>query len=115
VLSGLIGIGGGQVFVPILTLGFGLGQVAAQGTSLAAIIPTALVGGVTHIRHKAVDLDAAAWTGGGGVLGAIAGALVAVHLGGPFLARIFGALLILSAVLLFRRARATSPPATPAS
>jgi uncharacterized membrane protein YfcA len=109
VLSGLVGIGGGQVFVPLLTLGFGTSQIVAQGTSLAAIIPTAIVGGVTHIRQRNVDLDAAVWTGGGGVVGAIAGALIAVHVAGPFLARIFGALLIVSAVLLFRRARATKP------
>ncbi len=113
VLSGLVGIGGGQVFVPLLTIGFGTSQVVAQGTSLAAIIPTALVGGVTHLRQGNLDPTVALWTGGGGVVGAIAGALVAVHLGGPYLARIFGALLIVSAVLMFRRARsAAKKPAT---
>ena len=105
VLSGLVGIGGGQVFVPMLTIGFGATQVVAQGTSLAAIIPTAVVGGATHIRERNLDLRAALWTGGAGVLGAIVGALVAVQFGGPYLARIFGALLVLSAVLMFRRAR----------
>ena len=105
VLSGLVGIGGGQVFVPLMTLGFGASQVVAQGTSLAAIVPTALVGGVTHIRQRTVDVEAALWSGGGGVAGAIVGALVAVHVAGPILARIFGALLITSAVIMWRRAR----------
>ena len=49
-LSGAIGIGGGLVFVPILTIGFRVAQTVAQGTSLAAIVPTALVGGSTHLR-----------------------------------------------------------------
>jgi len=111
VLSGLVGIGGGQVFVPLLTIGFGASQIVAQGTSLAAIIPTAFVGGYTHVRHKTVDLEAAVWTGGGGVVGAVVGALLAVHVAGPLLARIFGALLITSSFLLFRRAR--SQPETP--
>jgi uncharacterized membrane protein YfcA len=106
VLSGLIGIGGGQVFIPLMTIGFGTSQVVAQGTSLAAIVPTALVGGATHIRQKTVDLDAALWTGGGGVAGAIVGALIAVHVAGPILARIFGALLVTSAVIMWRRVRA---------
>jgi len=104
VLSGLVGIGGGQVFVPLMTLGFGASQVVAQGTSLAAIVPTALVGGVTHIRQRTVDVEAAMWTGGGGVVGAVAGALVAVHAAGPLLARGFGVLLIVSAVIMWRRA-----------
>ena len=113
VLSGLVGIGGGQVFVPLMTIGFGASQVVAQGTSLAAIVPTAVVGGVTHIRHRNVDLNAALWTGGAGVLGAIIGALVAVHVAGPILARVFGALLIVSAFLMWRRARAAAPATKP--
>jgi uncharacterized membrane protein YfcA len=115
VLSGLVGIGGGQVFVPLMTIGFGASQVVAQGTSLAAIVPTALVGGVTHIRARAVDVGAAAWCGLGGVVGGAVGALIAVHVAGPILPRIFGALLIVSAVLMWRRARAAreSPGTAP--
>jgi uncharacterized membrane protein YfcA len=109
VLSGLIGIGGGQIFVPLLTLGFGATQVVAQGTSLAAIVPTAAVGGFTHIRQRSVDLDVALWCGGGGVVGAVGGALIAVHVAGPILARIFGVLLIVSAAIMWRRARAVDP------
>jgi uncharacterized protein len=108
VLSGLVGIGGGQVFVPLMTIGFGASQIVAQGTSLAAIIPTALVGGYTHVRQKTVDLEAAVWVGGGGVVGAVVGALLAVHVAGPLLARIFGVLLIVSSFLMFRRARSAS-------
>ncbi len=114
VLSGLVGIGGGQVFVPVMTLGFGATQVVAQGTSLAAIVPTAMVGGITHIRQRAVDLDAAVWTGAGGLLGGVVGALVAVHVAGPLLARVFGLLLIVSAVIMWRRmANEPTLPARP--
>ena len=45
-LSGTIGIGGGLLFVPTMTLGFSASQAIAQGTSLVAIVPTAIVGGV---------------------------------------------------------------------
>lgn len=96
-LSGTIGIGGGLAFVPIMTIGFRMAQPIAQGTSLAAIIPTALVGGITHLRQGNVRRDAAIWMGGGGVVGAVIGALVAVDLPSSFLARLFGAFLLFSA------------------
>ena len=112
-LSGTIGIGGGLAFVPILTIAFRTTQVVAQGTSLAAIVPTAMVGGFTHIRQGNVERDAAIWTGVGGAVGAVGGAFVAVHVAGPLLARIFGALLIVSAVVMWRRAGAPRAPIVP--
>ncbi len=96
-LSGTIGIGGGLAFVPIMTIGFRMPQQLAQGTSLAAIIPTALVGGITHIRQGNVRRDAAIWMGSGGVVGAGIGALIAVDLPTSFLARLFGVFLLFSA------------------
>ena len=99
-LSGTIGIGGGLLFVPTMTLGFSASQAIAQGTSLVAIVPTAIVGGVTHFRQGNVVLDAALWMGGGGVLGAVIGALVAVEVPGPLLARAWGAFLVFSAYRL---------------
>lgn len=44
ILSGLLGVGGGILFVPALTLFAGLAQVHAEATSLLAIVPVALVG-----------------------------------------------------------------------
>ncbi len=100
ILSGFIGIGGGTAFVPIMTVGFRFNQALAQGTSLAAIIPTAIVGGVTHVREGNVLLGPALWMGGGGVAGAILGALLAAHVPGMVLARVWGAFLVLTAFRL---------------
>ncbi len=100
ILSGFIGIGGGTAFVPIMTVGFRFQQALAQGTSLAAIVPTAIVGGITHVREGNVLLGPALWMGGGGVVGAILGALLAVHAPGLILARVWGAFLILFAARL---------------
>lgn len=116
-LSGTIGVGGGIVFVPFMTVGYGLAQTIAQGTSLVAIIPTSIVGGITHIREGNVVRDGAIWMGAGGVGGAILGALVAVHVPGAVLARVFAVVLILNAAVLLRRAitqRAKSEGSTPA-
>jgi len=92
-----------------MTIGFGLSQAVAQGTSLVAIIPTAIVGGVTHLRQGNVLLRPALWMGGGGVVGAVIGALVAVEVPGPILARFWGAFLVFSAYRLGLQAFKASP------
>jgi uncharacterized protein len=111
-LSGTIGIGGGLLFVPTMTVGLRVSQAVAQGTSLLAIVPTAIVGGVTHLRRGNVLIVPAAWMGGGGVVGAVIGALVAVEVPGPILARVWGAFLVFSAYRLFIQGLKTSsqPP-----
>lgn len=99
-LAGTIGIGGGSVFVPTMTIGLGVSQAVAQGTSLVAIVPTAVVSTVTHIREGNVLRDAAVWMGGGGVFGGIIGALIAVEVPGSILARVWGAFLVFTAYRL---------------
>ena len=99
-LSGTIGIGGGLLFVPTMTVGLRLSQAIAQGTSLIAIVPTAIVGGATHLRRGNVLIVPAALMGGGGVVGAVIGALVTVEVPGSLLARIWGAFLVFSAYRL---------------
>ena len=103
-VSGIFGVGGGVVFVPFMTVGYRFSQTLAQGTSLAAIIPTAIVGGVTHIREGNVLREGAIWMGVGGVGGAILGAVVALRITAHLLARGFAIVLVLNAVVLVRRA-----------
>jgi uncharacterized membrane protein YfcA len=97
VLSGLIGIGGGIVLVPVMVLGFRVPQHLAQGTSLAALVPSALVGTAVHRRLGNLDGRSALWMGGAGILGALAGALLAAQLPNQLLARGFGLFLIFAA------------------
>ena len=52
ILSGLLGVGGGTVMVPIFRLAFGMSPVTSTATSLFAIIPTSVSGAVSHVRHK---------------------------------------------------------------
>jgi uncharacterized membrane protein YfcA len=111
-LSGTIGIGGGLLFVPTMTVGLRTSQAIAQGTSLIAIVPTAIVGGITHLREGNVTVVPSLWMGGGGVVGAVIGALVAVEVPGPVLARVWGAFLVFSAYRL--GVQALHHPAKPA-
>ena len=63
-LSGLLGVGGGIFVVPMLVLLFGVSDLAAKGTSLLMMIPTALSGTVGNLRNKNVDIVAALLIGG---------------------------------------------------
>jgi uncharacterized membrane protein YfcA len=108
-LSGTIGIGGGALFVPTMTVGIRLPQAIAQGTSLLAIVPTALVSSITHLREGNVLLRQALWMAGGGVVGAVIGALVAVEVPGPILARVWGGFLLFTAYRLAAQALRPKP------
>lgn len=63
VLSGLIGVGGGIVVVPVLILLFGASDLVAKGTSLLMMIPTTMSGTIGNIRHRNVDLVAGLFIG----------------------------------------------------
>ena len=52
VMSGLLGVGGGTIMVPIFRLAFGMSPLASTATSLLAIIPTSISGVVAHARAK---------------------------------------------------------------
>ncbi len=56
ILSGLVGVGGGVVAVPGLEVVVGAGDLLARGTSLAMMIPTTVVGILSHRKHLDVDL-----------------------------------------------------------
>ena len=103
VIAGLLGVGGGTLFVPGLVLFLGLSQIEAEATSLLAIVPTAVVGAWRQDSYGNVRRGDAALLGvlsvGGGALGvAAANALPerALRLG-------FAALMVTVAVQLLRR------------
>lgn len=66
ILSGMLGIGGGTVMVPIFRLAFDMSAIMSTATSLFTIIPTSISGAVSHIRAKTciVSLGLAAGIGG---------------------------------------------------
>jgi uncharacterized membrane protein YfcA len=89
VASGLLGVGGGTLIVPFLTLAVGLSQHAAEATSLLVILPTAVVGSLTLRRHRVGDLGLALRFGVVGAVGGVFGALVALALPGATLRLVF--------------------------
>lgn len=102
-LASSLGIGGGVVFVPALAVLFSFDQHLAEGTSLAVIVPTVIVGAITHARAGRVDLRLAAFVGAGGLGGGLLGALLAQGLDEKLLRRLFSALLFVTAIRMWRR------------
>ena len=73
VVAGLLGVGGGILFVPGLVLGVGLSQVDAEATSLLAIVPVALLGAYRQHRYGNVRIRDGIIVGALAVPGAAAG------------------------------------------
>lgn len=89
-LSGLFGVGGGFVIVPLLVLLTGLSMGAAVATSLAVIAVVSTSGFASYLwLGESMNYGLLAWLSGGGVLGMIAGSLLALRLAGPRLQRLF--------------------------
>lgn len=93
-LSAVLGVGGGIVLVPALALGFDFSQHAAEGTSLAVIVPTALLGAFRHTRRGYTHWRTGLTLGGAGVAGGVGGAMLALALDGPILQRLFAGFLV---------------------
>jgi uncharacterized protein len=114
VISGLFGVGGGVIFVPALTLILGRHQLQAEATSLAAIVPVAVVGSWRQHREGLVRWETAAIIGVTSVLGVLGGAEIATSLSNRALERTFGVFLMLVAAQLALKARRTRhAPAEP--
>lgn len=96
VLSGVFGVGGGILFVPVL-VALGLGQVEAAATSLLAIVPTAAVGAWRQQVHGNLRVRPALVLGLTSIAGAEVGVRIATRLDETLLHRLFGVLLVLVA------------------
>ena len=103
VVSGLLGVGGGTLFVPTL-LALGLSQRSAEATSLLAILPTVAAGAWSQQRYGNVRWRAALVVGVASVAGVVGGVLVAEALPEVTLRRLFAVLLFAVAAQITLRA-----------
>jgi len=107
-LSGAFGVGGGILMVPLFVMFAGMDQRRASATSLAAIVPTAIVGAITYFLNGEVALIPALFVAAGGIIGSWIGARLLRRLPLGWLRWMFIALLVAVAVrmLLFVPERA---------
>ena len=104
VLAGVLGgmgMGGGTVLIPMLTIFFSVDQINAQAINLVAFIPMAIVSLIIHFKNKRVQTKGLLWIilPAGGC--SLAGSLLALSIKSSLLKRIFGGFLILLSVLQF--------------
>ncbi len=99
ILSGMFGIGGGIVMVPILIAVFGMDILNANATSLAAmLLPVGILGVITYYKAGYIDLKKSLFIALGLVVGSFFGAEVAVHVKESLLAKLYAAFLLYVAV-----------------
>ncbi len=94
VLSGLLGIGGGAVLIPMLVFFLGLSQHLAQGISMVFIIPTAIAGLLQFRKDKLVDYHIAGYLAAGAIAGAMLSASFVHYIPADDLKKFFGLFVI---------------------
>ena len=104
VLAGLVGVGGGILFVPALALLLGLGQLEAEATSLLAMIPVAVAGAWRQRAYGNLRLGEGVLLGALSFAGVGLGVLVAEAVSERALEVGFALVTLLVAGQLFRRA-----------
>jgi uncharacterized membrane protein YfcA len=99
VLSGIVGLGGGILVVPVLRYFFGYSQTMAQGTSVAMLLPPiGILAAYQYWRHGQMNILVALLLAAGFIVGGYFGGMIAVKLPVLTLQRIFGAFLLIVAL-----------------
>lgn len=106
ILAGLLGVGGGVVMVPAMMMLLQMPSAMAKGTSVAVIIPTAIMGTFRNRSKNNADLRAAGILGLGGILSATAGGWISARMSDTVSNVLFATLLIIVDARLLLQIRA---------
>ena len=109
VMSGLLGVGGGTIMVPIFRLAFGMSPLASTATSLFAIIPTSISGVVAHTRAKTCVPKLGLALGVGGAVMSPVGVWLASVSPGWLVICVAAAVIGFSAFKMFKKAVKCAP------
>lgn len=106
IAGGLLGIGGGTLYVPALVLLLGTPQHTAQGVSLVVIIPTAISASLANRGTGYIDAEGVRWVTPFALALAVVGAIVAGALEESLLSRVFGVMVLFVSLRTLARERA---------
>ena len=98
---GGMGMGGGTILIPVLTIFFDVEQKQAQAINLVAFIPMAIASLIVHVKNKRVETKGILWIIIPATVLSLAGSMVAQAINGEILNRIFGGFLLLLSVAQF--------------
>jgi len=101
-LVSTLGGGGGGLYVPVLTLVFGVPPQVAVATSLASVLPTTVSGAISHYREGNVDIRTGVILGIGGIAGTVIGAYIANMIPPLILKKALGVFLLLMLIPMIR-------------
>ena len=93
IVSGIVsgtGMGGGTILIFLLTFMLGVEQHVAQATNLIFFIPTAIVAIIVNLKNKNIDTKLAILISIFGILGAIIGSNISIHIDVGILKKCFG-------------------------
>jgi uncharacterized membrane protein YfcA len=102
-IGAIVGIGGGLLVTPVLTLIFGVDIHLAIGASIIAIIATSSGGAVAYVRDRITNIRVGMFLEIGTTLGAITGAAIAAYANSSLLFGFFGVVLLASVIPLLRK------------
>lgn len=100
VIAAMTGVGGGFLYVPLLTIVFGLDPTIAVGTSLIVIIFTTLSASVSYLRQGRIFFQSALWLTVPSIVGAVIGASLTAVLSGAMVSALFAGIVGILAVKL---------------
>ncbi len=101
VVAGIVsgtGMGGGTILIFLLSFLLGVEQHIAQATNLIFFIPTAIVAIIVNWKNKNIDIKLALLISIFGILGAIMGANISIHIDVAILRKCFGIFLAIIAI-----------------
>ncbi len=112
VISGM-GIGGGTILIPALTIFMGINQHIAQGVNLLYFLPTAAVALIIHFKNKNVDFKVALPIMISGLFGAAGGAMLSNGISSDFLRKLFAVFLFAMGIYEFLKKSKTDDEKSP--
>lgn len=104
-LGSILGLGGGIVVIPVLTLAYGVNIRYAIGASIVSVIATSSGAAATYVRDHLTNVRLAIFLEIGTTLGAITGAVIAAYVKSDVLFILFSLLLLQSAYLMWKRGK----------
>jgi len=111
-LGALLGLGGGIIIIPTLTLLFGIDIRYAIGASIVSVIATSSGAAAAYVRERMANMRVAMVLETATTTGALSGAFLAGRIGGRWLYIIFGIVMAYSSLMMYRKKNESDAPTT---
>ena len=98
-ILGGMGMGGGTVLIPLLSIFYSVGQHSAQASNLISFLPMAVVALIVHLKNKLVKFDKIYLLIIPGLISCVVGCFIARQIDGEMLRKFFGGFLIALSVI----------------